>query len=421
MTATAEAARFRDVTPAQWRTLAAASLGWMFDAMDFMLYVMAIGRLQAYFGFDAAWAGLVATVTLVTAAIGGLAFGVVADKLGRVRALSITILIYAGCSVGAATSQSLAQLMLWRGLLGFGMGGEWASGAVLVTETWPPELRNKATSIMQSSWAIGMIIAAAVSGLVLDVLPLGREAWRWLFVVGALPALFAWWVRRRVQEPAIWREQRAAGRLKGNPYRILFSRALRRRTALAIVLSSLLLFAYWGLFTWLPNLLALPIEQGGAGMSIVKSTAFLIPMQIGAFAGYLSFGPLADRFGRRRVFAAFTVTAAVIVPLYLRLMTSPVLLMALGPVLGFVGHGYWSMLGPLLSELFPTAARASGQGLGYNSGRIAGAAAPWVMGVLAGIPGIGFVAALGVTSAFYIVAAAVVFMLPDSSAKPLEA
>lgn len=420
-TAPAPVTRFRDVTPAQWRTLAAASLGWMFDSMDFMLYVMAIGRVQSYFGIDAAQAGLVATATLFTAAAGGLAFGVIADKLGRVRALSITILVYAFCSVGAATSQSFAQLVLWRALLGFGMGGEWAAGAVLVTETWPPALRNKATSLMQSSWAIGMILAAGAAGLILDVLPLGRDSWRWLFAIGVLPALLSWWMRRKVEEPEAWRAHRAAGHLKGNPYRVLFSAELRKRTLLACLLSSLLLFAYWGLFTWLPNLLASPVESGGAGMSIVKSTAFLIPMQLGAFAGYLSFGPLADRFGRRRVFAAFTVTAAIIVPLYLHTMTSPVLLTILGPVLGFVGHGYWSMLGPLLSELFPTTVRASGQGLGYNSGRIAGAAAPYVMGVLAGIPTVGLAAALGLTSAFFVAAALVVYLLPDASAQPLSA
>lgn len=419
--AAAPVARFRDATPAQWRSLAAASLGWMFDSMDFMLYVMAIGRVQAYFHIDAAQAGLVATATLLTAAVGGLAFGVIADKMGRVRALSMTIVVYAVCSAGAATSQTFWQLVVWRGLLGFGMGGEWAAGAVLVTETWPPALRNKATSLMQSSWAIGMILAAAIAGLVLDVLPLGPDSWRWLFAVGVLPALFGWWVRRKVEEPAVWRAQRAAGQLRGNPYRKLFSRELRRRTLLAIALSSLLLFAYWGLFTWLPNLLASPVEKGGAGMSIVKSTAFLIPMQIGAFAGYLSFGPLADRFGRRRIFAAFTVAAAIIVPAYLHLMASPVMLMILGPVLGFVGHGYWSMLGPLLSELFPTNVRGSGQGLGYNAGRIAGAVAPYVMGVLAGIPAFGLVAALGLTSAFYIAAAVVVYLLPDSSAQPLSA
>jgi MFS family permease len=411
---------FRDVTPAQWRTLTAAMLGWMFDSMDFLIYVMAIGRLQQYFGFDAATAGLLATFTLITAAIGGLAFGVVADKIGRVKALSLTIIVYSVCSVGAATSQSVTQLAIWRALLGVGMGGEWAAGAVLVSETWPAELRNKATSLMQSTWALGAILAAGLAALAFDVLPLGENAWRWLFAFGALPAVLAWWVRRRVEEPEVWKKNRDAGRLAGNPYKLLFGRELRSRTLLACLLSSFLLFAYWGLFTWLPNILASPVEKGGAGMTIVKSVAFIIPMQIGAFAGYLSFGPLADRFGRRRTFAAFTITAAIIVPLYLRLMSFPAALFIVGPILGFVGHGYWSMLGPLLSELFPTQVRASGQGLGYNSGRIFGAAAPYIMGVLAGIPSVGIVAALGLTSLFYVAAAALVFALPDASRAPLQ-
>jgi MFS family permease len=418
---TRPAASFKDVTPAQWRTLAAAMLGWMFDSMDFLIYVMAIGKLQAYFGFDAATAGALAAVTLVTAAVGGLAFGVVADKIGRVRALSLTILVYSICSVGAATSQNVTQLAIWRALLGFGMGGEWAAGAVLVSETWPPALRNKATSLMQSTWALGAILAAILAGLFFDVLPLGDEAWRWLFAFGAVPSLLAWWVRRNIDEPELWKKNRDAGKLAGNPFKLLFGPALRTRTLLACTLSSLLLFAYWGLFTWLPNILASPVERGGAGMTIVKSVAFLIPMQLGAFAGYLSFGPLADRFGRRRVFAAFTITAAIIIPVYLRVMTVPSALMILGPVLGFVGHGYWSMLGPLLSELFPTAVRTTGQGLGYNSGRIMGAAAPYIMGVLAGIPSVGLIAALGICSLFYLGAAALVFALPDASKAELAA
>lgn len=139
----APAITFRDVTPAQWRTLIAAAAGWMFDSMDFLIYVMAIGRLQQYFGFDSATAGLLATITLLTAAAGGLAFGVIADKIGRVRALSLTIIVYSVCSIGAATSQSIVQLAIWRALLGFGMGGEWAAGGVLVSETWPAALRNK--------------------------------------------------------------------------------------------------------------------------------------------------------------------------------------------------------------------------------------------------------------------------------------
>jgi MFS family permease len=411
----------RTLTPAQRRALFAAMLGWMFDAMDFLIYVLAIGRIKSYFGFNDATAGLLGTLTLLSAAAGGLAFGVIADRIGRVRSLNITIAIFSVCSLGAATSQSVVQLAVWRTLLGLGMGGEWASGGVLVAEALPAEVRNKATSLMQSTWAIGAILAVALAGLFLDVLPLGDEGWRWLFAFGGVPALFTLWVRRRVEEPEVWKRSREAGATRTNPYAVLFGRAMRNRTLLACLLAGLLQFAYWGLFFWLPNLLASPVEQGGAGMTVVKSVAYLIPLQVGAFVGYLSFGPIADRFGRRRVFALFLVAAAILVPVYGSLVRTPVLLFVLSPLLGFLGHAYWSMIGPFLSELFPTAVRASGQGLGYNSGRLLGALAPYVIGALAALEGIGIASALLLTSAFYVAAGALIFAFPETSGKALEA
>lgn len=275
----------RTITPEQWRVLWAAKLGWMLDAMDFLLYVMAIGRLKTYFAFGDATAGLLGTITLLVSAGGGLLFGVIADRIGRARALMATILVFSLCSLGAATSQSLLQLLLWRALLGIGMGGEWASGAVLVSETWPPEHRTKAVGIMQSGWAIGYILAAVAAAIILDVLPLGDEAWRWLFVVGVLPAFFTLWIRRRVPEPPVWRQRHRAGQTRGNPFAVLFGRALIRRTVLAILLTAAVMFAYWGLFFWLPTFLATPVEQGGAGMTLVRSMTWIIPMQIGAFFG----------------------------------------------------------------------------------------------------------------------------------------
>src|SRR4029078_10045588 len=211
-----------------------------------------------------------------------------------------------------------------------------------------------------------------------------------LVAIGGLPALFIFWIRRSVPEPELWKRTKSApaSERSVHPYRILFGSQLRKRTLLACLLAGLLQFAYWGRFFWLPNLLATPVAKGGAGMSVVKSTGWLIPMQAGAFIGYLSFGPLADRFGRRRVFAAFLTLAAIIVPIYGRVVHSPTTLLLLSPVLGCVGHAYWSMLAPFLSELFPTSVRASGQGLGYNSGRLLGALAPYVIGVLATIPAI---------------------------------
>lgn len=288
---------YSTVTREQWRALIAAKLGWMLDAMDFLLYVMAIGQLKEYFGFDDGTAGLLGTVTLVTSAVGGIAFGIIADRAGRTRALMGTILIFSVCSLGAATSQSLWQLMAWRILLGFGMGGEWASGAVLVSETWPAALRTRAISIMQSGWALGYMAAALVAALVLDVLDLGPSAWRWLFAVGLLPALLTLWIRRRVPEPEAWTRRRAEARRGPNAFRVLFGREFLGKTVMATLLSAVVQFANWGLFFWLPSFLARPVEQGGAGMSIVRSAGWIIPVQVGAYLGYNSFGVIAERFG----------------------------------------------------------------------------------------------------------------------------
>ena len=165
------------------------------------------------------------------------------------------------------------------------MGGEWASGAVLVSETWPAALRNKAISIMQSGWAIGYILAAVMAGVFIDTLGLGREAWRWLFAFGAVPALFVLWIRRSVPEPAAWTERRATTAVVGNPFKVIFGPAYRARTWLVIALNSAVQFGYWGIFFWLPGFLARPVSQGGAGMSVVGSVRWIIPLQIGAYLG----------------------------------------------------------------------------------------------------------------------------------------
>jgi MFS family permease len=410
---------YSTITRDQWRALAAAKLGWMLDAMDFLLYVMAIGELKAYFGFDDATAGLLGTFTLLTSAGGGILFGVIADRVGRTRALIGTILIFSFCSLGAATSQTVWQLMIWRILLGIGMGGEWASGAVLVSETWPPEHRTKAISIMQSGWALGYIAAVIVSAIILDVLSLGANAWRWLFAFGVLPALFTLWIRRSVPEPAAWAQRKREGR-GPNPFRVLFSSEFRRRTVLATLLSACVQFANWGLFFWLPGFLATPVERGGAGMSIVRSAGWIIPLQLGAYLGYLSFGFIADRFGRRRTFVSYLITAALLVPLYGQMARSPLILMLIGPLLGFVGYGYFSMFGSFLAELFPTAVRATGQGLTYNLGRGMGALAPYTIGFAATLPNVGIGSALALTSAFFLAGAGLIMLFPDTSGKRLE-
>ncbi|MSO83004.1 MAG: MFS transporter [Acidobacteria bacterium] len=366
-------------------------------------------------------AGLLGTVTLVMSGVGGIVFGVVADRLGRTRALMATILVFSLASLGASTSQTLVQLLIWRAVLGIGMGGEWASGAVLVSETWPAAHRNKAISIMQSGWAIGYILAALTAAVVLGRPGAGPEAWRWLFVAGVLPALFTLWIRRHVREPEAWAARGAAAARVANPFTVIFGRALLGRTLLIILLGSSVQFAYWGIFFWLPAFLARPVAQGGAGMGVVGSLAWIIPVQIGAYFGYLTFGFIADRVGRRRTFVLFMLAAALLVPIYGQMARSPLMLMLLGPVLGYFGHGYFSMFGSFIAELFPTAVRGTGQGTSYNVGRMAGAVAPYTIGAVATLPGIGIGLALGVTSAFFLLAAGLVFALPDRSGQALEA
>lgn len=411
---------YSEISPAAWRALAAAKIGWMVDAMDFMLYAMAIGQLRAYFGFDDSTAGLAGTVTLATASIGGVVFGVVADRFGRTRAMMATILIFSFASLGAATSATFVQLLLWRALLGLGMGGEWATGAVLVSETFPPAHRNKAISIMQSGWALGYILAAVLAAIVLGNPAFGPEAWRWLFVLGVLPAFVALWIRRRVPEPDAWIKSRSQRAPRPNAFAVIFGPALRRRTILVILLGSCVQFAYWGIFLWLPGFLARPIADGGAGMGVVRSLGWIVPVQIGAYFGYLTFGFIADRIGRRRAFILFMLSAAVLIVIYGQLAAHPWWLLALSPVLGYVGHGYFSMFGSFIAELFPTAVRATGQGLSYNAGRLAGALAPFVIGALADIPRLGIGLAIGSTSAFFLAAAALVLTLPDRSGQALE-
>lgn len=411
------------IGPDAWRALIAAFLGWTLDGMDVMLYAFAIQPIRAEFGLGASAAGALASATLITGAVGGVLAGFLADRFGRVRVLIGSILVYSLATGGTATAHGLVALVAWRALVGFGLGAEWSAGSVLVAETWPASHRGRAIGLVQSGWAIGYLCAA---GLAAAIVP--RFGWRTLFVVGVLPALLTIWIFRRVREPEIWLRQRAAATgAAGAALPVSAAAAarpgdllrppLRRLTLAATALATALLFAYWGLVTWIPAFLSSPIDQGGAGLGLVKSAAFLVPMQIGAFLGYTLFGGLADRFGRRPAFLMFVLAAAAIVPLYGIAGRSPAALLALGPLVGFFGHGYFSLFGAMLSEIFPSSIRATAQGVCYNSGRAASALAPFAIGAAADRFGFGL--ALGMTAGLYLVGAALIFLLPETKGRAL--
>jgi MFS family permease len=400
----------------KWRALWAAMFGYMLDAMDWMLYAFALQSIRAEFGLSNAQAGLVSSATLITSAVGGLIFGVLADRIGRRRALIYSILLYSLASGGTALSHTLPQLLFWRALIGLGLGGEWATGAVLVAESWPAAQRGRAIGLMQSGWAIGYMIAAGVSALILP-----NYGWRPLFVVGVLPALLALAIQRTVTEPKIWSKRPEKGEKGG--LGAIFRPPLLRRTILATSLTTSVLLGYWGLFTWLPGFLSAPVSAGGAGLNLVRTSGWIIPLQIGAFLGYVTFGWLADRLGRRPAFLLYMFGAAVVAPLYGALprwagSSAEPALLAIGPLVGFLGSGYFSLFGAMLAELYPTAVRGAGQGFAYNSGRAVSAAAPFLVGAIADRSGIGI--ALALNSCFFLLGAILIFTLPETKGAELE-
>src|SRR5437764_839517 len=281
---------FLGVDRGSWHSLFAAQIGWMLDAMDFLLFSFAVVPIAIEFHLSKASMGALTSVALIAGGIGGIVFGRLADRIGRVRALTFSILLYSLATAGLATATAPWQLAVWRTLVGLGMGGEWSCGSVLVAETWPAEHRGKAMGLMQSGWAIGALIAAAVSGLTL-----ARFGWRVLFLIGALPA--------------------------------------------------------------------------------------------------------------------------VAVPLFAFYARTPATLLTLGPLVGFFVHGYFSLFGAMLAELFPTRIRGSAQGFCYNSGRIASAFAPIAIGAAA--QGHAFAEVISAAAAFFGVGAVLVWLLPETKGAEL--
>jgi len=390
-----------EATPDQRRAIFAAALGWMLDSMDVMLYALVLGQVQREMHLSAAMSGGLMSATLISAAFGGIAFGWIADRFGRVRALTWSVLGYSIFTALCGLTYTPAQLLICRILLGLGMGGEWASGAALVAETWPAHHRAKALAAVQSAWAIGYALAAAVVAVILP-----RFGWRAVFFAGIAPALIAFWIRRRLHEPEAWQHER----LPRPPIALLFRGACGRNMLVCATMNAATLFAWWGLFTWLPSFLSSPRGAGGRGLSIVATSGWTIVMQAGTFLGYISFGYLADRFPRKRVYIAYLIAAAVMVPLF-AFVPNPAALLFIGPVVGFFGTGYFSGFSVIASELFPTKLRGSAMGFAYNIGRVASAAAPYTIGWMAGRAG--FSLALSVTSGAFLLAAAIATALPS--------
>lgn len=394
------------------RALAAGFFGWMLDAFDFQLYALVLAALIAELHLAPTTAGALGSVALVASAAGGVFFGFVADRYGRRVAMMASVLIYSIFTGACGLARTVAQLAVFRVLLGLGMGGQWASGAALVSETWPAEHRGKALGFMQSAWAVGYGAAALVTLLVLPV-----WGWRAVFFVGVLPALFTVWVQRRVEEPEIWQARRAAAPAVRGRFRDIFRGRLLRLTVPVTLMNACTMFAYWGFNIWVPAYLGLPVAQGGVGLSARVMSTLVIVMQAGTWFGYVTFGVISDRFGRKRTYVIYLLAAAVLLALY-GVSRQPLVLLVLGPFVAFFSTGYFSGFGAVTAEIYPTDVRAKAQGFTYNIGRLASAVAPLTVASLA--QSHGFAIAFFVTALAFVFAAMFWIWIPETRGKKLD-
>jgi MFS family permease len=403
------------VTPAQKRTLIAAALGWGLDGFDVLLYSNVQIHVMTALGIHSkAIAGLPNAFMLLASGIGGVLFGFIADRIGRTKALMLSILTYSLCSLGSGFSTSIAMLIAFRFVLGLGMGGEWNTGATLVAETWPTHLRARAIAIVQSAWAWGLAAAAVTAWVVLDKL---HQNWRFVFFVGVLPALVTLWIRRSVPESEMWQKHRDQATVKA-PFSEVFSPALRKQTIFLLLLNIFGLFAWWGLFSWMPPYLTLPVEKGGRGLSMMNTTTLLVTLNlVGMFPGYLFYGWVADKLGRKRSLILYTLCAAGLIPLYAAART-PWIILVLGAFVGFFGTGFFAGSGIIGSELFPTRVRARALGFTYNGARALSCVAPYTIGWVGDKKGLS--AAFLLCAIAFVLTALMATQLPETKGKNLE-
>jgi len=411
----------------QWLVLFVAWLGWVFDSMDATIYALVLhpaledllhvsqaGASTETIGW---YGGIIFSVFLIGWAIGGVLFGILADRFGRTKTLIATILIYAVFTGMAALAEEWWHLAIYRFLTALGIGGEWAAGAAIVAETWPEDKRATAAGILQSAWAVGFFLAA-----LLNLLFQGY-GWRMLFLIGILPAFAALLVRAWVKEPERWQHthaQECAPGARRDMKLVELFRDYPRATWVGSGLAFVAVFGLWGVTSWTPSLVrALPDLQGLSPGAIGASISYAImAVNVGALLGYLSFGPLADRIGRRPVFALMCAGSLALVPITFFTPHSYLHVLLLLPILGFFTNGIFSGFPIYFPELFPTRLRATGAGFCFNAGRLLASAGPFLTGSLVAALG-GFGRAASTVALVYLLGLFILIFAPETKGRPL--
>jgi len=385
------------------RVLGVTFAGWALDAMDFMCFALITPVLIRTLGMSHGKAGAITSAALFTSALGGWLAGVLADRYGRVRVLQWVVLWFAAFSALCGFATSSNQLLVLRGLQGFGFGGEWAVGAALISEMVRPENRGRTMGIVQSGWSVGWGCAILLVGGVFVVFP-DDIGWRVVLWFGAVPALLVVYMRHKLPESPVFVKAKQASVQPPSPGAI-FAPGLRRNTLLGCLMTFGLQGGYFAVQGWLPTYLA-----NVRGFSMGHTALDLCVVIIGSFSGNLSHGYLSDRIGRRITFIGFALCAALAIVLYMLIPVGHLGLTLMALPLGFFTSGVYGGVGAILAELFPTLVRASGQGFTYSFGRGMGAVFPAIVGGISAYLSLGMAIAVFASAAYALAAIAVAFM-----------
>jgi len=390
-TADATLASGSDVVDAQGRkALIGSALGYAMDGFDLLILGFMMRAITADLQLSPAQGASLVTATLIGAVLGGVGFGMLSDRIGRVRVLTYTIVVFAVFTGLCALAQGYYDLLFYRTMAGLGLGGEFGIGMALVAEAWPASKRARASSYVGLGWQLGVLGAAILTPILLPVI-----GWRGMFAVGIFPAVIAYFIRHSLHEPEVF-VKKSHDHAGESALHLLVKDGETTKLSLGmIILCSVQNFGYYGVMIWLPNYLATRF-----GFALTQSAVWTIVTIAGMALGIFCFGHIADRIGRRPAFFGYMLGAAVMVVVY-SLLTDPTQLLIAGAVMGFFVNGMLGGYGALISELYPTAARATAQNVLFNIGRAVGGFGPVVVGYVAGL--YGFQTAIALLALLYLI------------------